>query len=433
MTLAQLSPDRASSLRDARRISEARVALLGLGNVGTAVARLALSHPQNLSPAVRITGALVRDPAARARPQGVPLTTAGATLFDEQPDLVVEVLGGLEPARTLVLAALHRGIPVVTANKSLLAHHGDELFETALRLGVPLRYEAAVIAGVPFLGTFARRPLASAITSITGVVNGTTNFILSELADGRGSFGAALERAQEFGFAEPDPSKDVDGIDATEKLCVLLRHFGRLSASPHDIETVGIRHVTSADLAHARELGGTLKPIVHAEWSGATVSAYGGPAFVPIRHPLSGLEGTRNGVSLRSSGGTDLYFSGPGAGPEVTAITVLDDVVEAIAEAGPAVGRETAAALHEPKPSAWFIRLASSTRLPSGPDIADLLGGHGVWVRRTSATDGRDGRDSRWLLTYAYARPQIESALAVLADACECSFQLHRALESSDE
>jgi homoserine dehydrogenase len=142
---------------------------------------LALSQPERLDRTVRIAGALVRDPASRVRPDAVPLTTAGLTLLDARPDLVVEVLGGLEPARTLVLDALNRGIPVVTANKSLLAHHGEELFETAARAGVPLRYEAAVIAGVPFLGTFARRPLASAISSITGIVNGTTNFIPSQL------------------------------------------------------------------------------------------------------------------------------------------------------------------------------------------------------------------------------------------------------------
>ena len=139
-------------------------------------------------------------------------------MFATRPTVIVEALGGLEPARTLVLDAIARGIPVVTANKSLLAHHGDELADAAARAGVSLRFEASVVAGVPFLGTFARRPYASALTSITGIVNGTTNFILSQMQDGTSDYGSALAEAQRRGFAEPEPSKDVDGIDAAEKL-----------------------------------------------------------------------------------------------------------------------------------------------------------------------------------------------------------------------
>ena len=186
-------------------------------------------------------------------------------MFDTQPTVIVEALGGLEPARTLVLEAIARGIPVVTANKSLLAHHGDELLEAASVAGVPLRYEASVIAGVPFLGTFARRPYASALSAFSGILNGTTNFILSQMADGGRDYGSALSDAQRRGFAEPDPSKDVGGVDAVEKLTILIRQFAGLRVDPGAIETTGIERITSDDLAGARGLGGTLKPVVYAD------------------------------------------------------------------------------------------------------------------------------------------------------------------------
>jgi homoserine dehydrogenase len=224
----------------------------------------------------------------------------------------------------------------------------------------------------------------------------------------------------------------VDGVDATEKLCVLIRHFGRLNVHPDDVETVGIRHVTSSDLAHAWELGGTLKPIVHAEWSGSTVSAYGGPAFVPAGHPLGGLLGTGNGVCLKMGAGATVYFSGPGAGPDITAITVLDDVMEAIAEVRPIAGWRADRACRF-RPLAMVHPPDVCHRPAKRRDIADLLGAHGVWLRRTSTRDGTDGRDSRWLLTYACARPQIEAALSMLSHACGCTARLHRALETSDE
>ncbi len=422
--------DQYASTVSAGRIS---LALLGLGQVGTAVADLACRAAE---PGFAVAGALVRDtarPRAGGPADGVAVTTSPDALLDQRPDAVVEVLGGLEPARALVLEALQRGIPVVTANKSLVATHGDELIAAAADAGVPLRYEATVIAGVPFLGAFAGRPLASAITSIAGVVNGTSNFILSSMATERTGYDAALREAQALGLAEPDPSKDVRGVDAAEKLCILLRQFGRWSARPCDIETSGIDRITAADLQQASSAGGVIRPVVFAAWDGSTVTAFAGPAFLPGRHPLASIHGVTNGIVLGGGPAGDLFYSGVGAGPAVTAATILDDVAEAVAERR--AGRRTAArpvwrgVLPAAPETGWFVRV-SGPGLPHAPEVADLLAAHGVWLQRSSDTAGRDGVQSRWSWTYPCPAIRIDRALRALSAACGCETLRLRALEA---
>jgi homoserine dehydrogenase len=415
------------------------IALLGLGHVGSAVAALALDLPDAFGLDLRIAGALVRDRQRQrehALHRRVPLSIDAADLLAARPDLVIEVLGGLEPARSIVVEALERGIPVVTANKSLLAAHGDELADASARGGVPLRYEASVLAGVPFLGTFAARPLAARIGGITGIVNGTTNYILTQMTRAQQDFEEALAEAQRLGLAEPDPASDVDGIDAAEKLAVLLRHFARRSVGTAGIETTGIRQIQAADLRQAREFGGTIKPVVAAEWRTGTVRAFVGPAFVPAEHTLSRIDGVENAVRLHRAGADDragdLFYSGPGAGPAVTAATILDDVAECCRgslQRGTLLAAE-GAACEEPA-TAWFVRLSGLT-LPHGAELADLLGSFGIWPRRVSPIDEASGRPSRYLLTFPSPRARLERALAALADACACDTLAIRTLDSGE-
>ena len=375
-----------------------RIGLLGLGQVGTAVTTHARAAERPGGRALTVAAALVRDPASRARPEGVPLVTRVDDLFERQPDVVVEVLGGIEPARTLLLEAIARRIPVVTANKSLLAHCGDELFEAARIARVPLRCEASVIAGLPFLAPVARRhAFRSSLVSLSGIVNGTTNFVLSRMAGTGADYDAALDEARRRGFAEPDPTNDVQGIDALEKLVVLLRHLVPASVDPRAIEVDGIAAVTADDLRRARELGGTIKPVVHAAWVEGRLEAFAGPAFVPVDNPLARLDGVANGVVLRDRSGQSLIFAGPGAGPDVTAATILDDVVEALEGTcdGPAeAGHHDSDCLERQRvaspATAWLLTLAGACPLPPGPEIADLLGSYGVWIERT-ARESRDG------------------------------------------
>jgi homoserine dehydrogenase len=409
--------------------SEIRLGLFGLGQVGSAVATLAREHPEALGRRLRIVSALVRDPAARARPEGVPLATSPREVFEKEPTVVVEALGGLEPARSVVLEAIARGIPVVTANKSLLAQHGDELLDAAAAAGVPLCYEASVIAGVPFLGTLSRRPLASSLTSFTGIVNGTTNYILTQLDRVGGTYHAALAAAQRHGFAEPDPSKDVDGLDAAEKLVVLLTQFTACRIPPGALETSGIRQITASDLSHARGLGGTIKPVVYAAWRGAAVEAFAGPAFVPAEHPLAHLHGANNGICLRDRAGSQLCFSGPGAGPDATAITLLDDVGEAMSNQVRRSSISWGQATVTSPSTRWLVKISTESRLPPGIEIADLLGSHGIWIQRTSAQDARESGEAVWLLTYPCAESRLGAARAALSASTGCATRAIRALE----
>jgi homoserine dehydrogenase len=394
------------------RQREIRVALLGLGHVGTAVAATAAAHADSR---FSITAAVVRD-VSRPRAvdtSGFTLTTDPYQALASNPDIVVEVLGGLEPARSAILAALSARIPVVTANKSLLAVHGDELFTAAARAGVPLFYEASVLAGVPFLSTFRRRPLARTVRGIQGILNGTSNFILSRMARDGAGFSAALADAQRLGYAEPDPSKDIDGDDAVEKLCVLLRHFGDFSVAPSQIERRGIRDVGPADLQHAAAFGGALRPIVVASWCDAKVTAYAGPAFVEAANHLSRVEGVQNAVLLTTPLADGLFFSGPGAGPSVTAATILDDVVEAVrvgAEQDSQYARNCDVAPHTE--AGWFVRLTSTALAEN--EAPALLGSLGVRLRRISHVDARSGRHYQWLLTQPCGRPHLAAALDVL-------------------
>jgi homoserine dehydrogenase len=407
---------------------DVRVALLGLGQVGSAVAALARSAAGTHR--FTITSALVRSTARARSIDDVPLVIDPASALDSRPEVVVEVLGGVEPARTLVLEALACGIPVVTANKSLLAACGDELFAAADRTGTPLLYEASVLAGVPFLGTFSRRPWIRDVTALSGIVNGTSNFILSRMAAERVPFVQALASAQRAGYAEPDPSKDLRGDDAVEKLCVLLRHFGGLSVSPSDIDRTGIEDLEQQDLEQAAALGGVVRPLVAADWTGGHVTAFAGPAFVPASNPLARIDGVQNAVVLRTRWSGDLFYGGPGAGPTVTAATVLDDVVEA---------RQASRIRHTPRESrksgvcaapetGWFVRL-NCDRLQDAQQGPGLLGGLGVRVRRSSALFAGNGTLSQWILTAPCGRDHLAAALDVLTARTGASTRILRAFE----
>ena len=401
----------------ARAQAPTRIALLGVGQVGGAVAALLREAP--LARRFTVTSGLVRD-AARERPHAahIPLGTDPHLALASDPDVVIEALGGLEPARSLVLEALRRGIPVVTANKSLLAAHGDALFEAAAAHGVPLRYEAAVLAGVPFLGTFAARPLARGVTGFTGIVNGTTNFILSRMAAERAPFGDALAEAQRRGYAEPDPASDVNGIDAAEKLCVLLRHFGCFSVTPADVHPEGISAVTEGDLHAAAALGGVIKPVVYADWAAGGLCAFTGPAFLAAGHPLARVDGVQNAIVLRNRIAGDLLFAGAGAGPQPTAATLIDDAVE-IATGTASNPRNADGEPRRVRPiqpeTSWFVRV-SGTALPTDLEIVELLGRHGVRIRRRLG----EGERTRWLLTCASPAARIAAALPALAASSGC-------------
>ena len=366
-----------------------RVGLLGYGRVGQAVAATALAERDRLAAAgVLLTchHALVRD-LRKARP-GPPLGLYddGTAIVNARVDVVVEVLGDLEPARTLVTRALDRGIPVVTANKTLVAHHGPQLRALARRRRTTFAFDAAVVAGVPFLGSLSRRPLVSLTERIAGIINGTSHFILTEMAHGA-SYQAALAEAVTRGYAEPDSSADTSGRDAAEKLTILLHLAGCTDVAVADLSCAGLAAIEPEDLLAADRLGGVLKPVALASLDRRAPGAWVGPVFVPRAHPFATLSGVDNALSITVRDGHTVRFAGPGAGPDVTAITIIDDIVEAVSAREPAAefGRAESRAispalLREPPSGEWFLRLSDGdardvriTRPLSWTAICDVL------------------------------------------------------------
>ena len=405
--------------------SSVDIALLGCGTVGTAFARL--TAQPSAHPPVHIATALVRD-AARRRPlaSSTRLTTDARRLFEEPASILVELLGGVEPARTLLLDALDRRIAVVTANKSLLARCGRELRAAATATSTPLLYEAAVLAGVPFLGTFARRPHAAAASALVGIANATSNYVLGRAAAGA-TIADALREAQRHGYAEPDPHADVAGIDAAEKLAVLIHHFAARDVHPDQFETVGIASLGSQQSVHAAELGGVIKPVVSADWTNGEIDAFVGPAFVSGEHPLARVDGVDNALLLTTPHGR-LLFQGPGAGPEVTAATVLDDVREVIAGVAPRYRPSLAPTRVETPETEWLVSLAAS-RLPRTIDLSDLVASHGLFARRWTARHTNEGREAQSFLTWRATRAQVDLALDAVRRSTGCDATALRALE----
>lgn len=402
-----------------------RIGLLGCGNVGSALVRLLDRQPDS---GLCVDRALVRHPRGNGPNADRRLTTSSSTVFANAPDVVVELLGGCEPARELVLRALEARIPVVTANKSLLARHGRELRESAGRHGVPLLYEAAVIAGVPFLGTFARRPLAAQATALVGIVNGTSNFVLSHSAHRSLEFSEGIREAQARGYAEPDPGNDINGTDATEKLAVLLQHFAGRDVAVEAIERAGIQSVEPRHHSLAAELGGVLKPIVQADWTDG-VEAFVGPAFVAAAHPLHHVHDVENALLLETPRGR-LLFQGPGAGPDITAATVIDDVHEVVSGAAlPTADRLAAAAVRSPE-TGWFIAL-DAPRLPTNLEVAEYFASQGIYVRRATERHSCDGRERQGLLTWPVSSVVVRDGLFGLESAVGATSVSLRTVEAS--
>ncbi|BBG04312.1 MULTISPECIES: homoserine dehydrogenase [Pseudonocardia] len=321
-----------------------RVALLGCGTVGTEVVRLITDQAADLTARVgtpvELVGVAVRRPHRHPwLTENFPhlvTTDAGALVARDDVDVVVEVIGGIEPVRGWLLEALKAGKSVVTANKALLAEDGPALAEAADASGADLYYEAAVAGAIPLLRPLRESLAGDRITRVAGIVNGTSNFILSAMASDGTSYADALEEATRLGYAEADPSADVDGYDAASKAAILatLAFHTRITAS--DVHREGMRGVSSADVAAARRLGCTIKLLAICErvtderpdgTAAASVSARVYPAMVPDAHPLARVDGAFNAVFVEAEAAGQLMFYGQGAGGAPTASAVLGDLV----------------------------------------------------------------------------------------------------------
>jgi homoserine dehydrogenase len=404
-----------------------KVALLGCGVVGTQVVRLLTEHQDDLAARVgaplELAGIAVRRAGRR---RDVPVdpslftTDAAALVRRTDIDLVVEVIGGIEPARSLILGALEHGASVVTANKALLAEDGSSLFSVAQKYGADLYYEAAVGAAIPLIRPLRESLAGDRVTRVLGIVNGTTNYILDRMdAEGAG-FAEALEDAQALGYAEADPTADIEGFDAAAKAAILagLAFHTRVTAS--DVHREGIAEVTATDVASARAMDCVVKLLAIAELApgGEQVGVRVHPAMIPRTHPLASVREAYNAVFVESAAAGQLMFYGSGAGGAPTASAVLGDLVavarhrvQGVTGVGESTYAQLAVRPMGETPTRYHISLDVDDKAGVLAAVADAFARQGVSIQ-TVRQEGR-GADAQ-LVVVTHQAP--DRALAATVD-----------------
>ncbi|MFD0061768.1 homoserine dehydrogenase [Streptomyces sp. NPDC056690] len=312
-----------------------KVALLGCGVVGSEVARIMTTHAEDLAARigapVELAGVAVRRPSKVREGIDPSLVTTDATALVKRGDIdvVVEVIGGIEPARGLIVTAFEHGASVVSANKALIAQDGAALHATAEEHGKDLYYEAAVAGAIPLIRPLRESLAGDKINRVMGIVNGTTNFILDKMDSTGAGYQEALDEATALGYAEADPTADVEGFDAAAKAAILAGISFHTRVRLDDVYREGMTEVTAADFASAKEMGCTIKLLAICERAahGGSVTARVHPAMIPLDHPLASVRGAYNAVFVEAEAAGQLMFYGPGAGGAPTASAVLGDLV----------------------------------------------------------------------------------------------------------
>ena len=364
-----------------------RIGLLGRGTVGGAFAELVEARADAV------------EAATGRRPQISGVLTRESGDFDEilaGSDLIVELIGGTEPARDYVLAALRAKRPVVTANKQLLAQHGEELFDVAREAGVQLRFEAAVAGVIPIVRVIQESFGVTEIAKVFGIVNGTTNFILTEMAASGASYDDVLARAQELGYAEADPTADVSGADAAAKMAILARLAFHTPVTLDQVLYEGIEQVELDDLAYAKELGLSLKLLGVAERREEGISVRVFPCFLYGGHPLAPVGGPFNAVMVEAPEITEVTMSGPGAGGVQTASAVLGDVVSILSGDAPVHETRERLPIVSDVTSSFYLHLAVADRPGVLAGVAQVLGDKDVSVK--SVVQRGSGEDTRLVM-----------------------------------
>ncbi|HUR85394.1 MAG TPA: homoserine dehydrogenase [Solirubrobacteraceae bacterium] len=380
-----------------------RIGLLGHGTVGAAFETLLAERAGHIA---AITG---------LRPQVTGVLTRSRGDFDEileGCDLVVELIGGIEPARDYVLRAMRAGRHVVTANKQLLSQHGEELWATARGHGVQLRFEASVAGVVPVIRVLQESLAAAHVDRVHGIVNGTTNYILSEMARTGCSYDDALADAQRLGYAEADPTDDVNGRDAAAKMAIIARLAFDTPVHLEQVIYEGIEHITADDMEYAQELGLGLKLIGTAERVDGGLAVRVHPAFLYSGHPLASIHGPFNAVTVESAAITEITMSGPGAGGPQTASAVLGDVISAMIP--PASTPETTQALPivDDVRSSFYLHMEVADRPGVLAQVAHVLGEEGASIK--SVVQKGLGERARLVMV---VHPILESRFFAAVDA----------------
>ncbi len=398
-----------------------RVGILGCGNVGTALVRLLDANADLITrrSGVRIVVTrvavqnLTKERSVTFAP-GVLTNDGELVVADPDVDVIVEMIGGIEPARSLILSALKSGKPVVTANKELLANFGEELFEVAATAGVDLLFEASVAGGIPLIRPLRESLVGERIRRVTGIVNGTTNYVLTRMTEERCSLADAVAEAQELGYAEPDPTADIDGFDAAAKAAIIASIAFGARVVAGDVSREGIRNVTADDIGAAAELGYVVKLLAVTEEHDGAVSARVHPAMVPVGHPLASVRGSFNAVFIEGEAVGELMLLGRGAGGGPTSSALLGDLIDAAKNLHSGARGATVGAL-ERRPirpidetsSQFYVSLDAADRPGVLATISGVFGEHEVSIQ--SMQQKGQGDDARLIFVTHVAR---EAAVA---------------------
>ncbi|HTU30171.1 MAG TPA: homoserine dehydrogenase [Solirubrobacteraceae bacterium] len=390
-------------------MSAFRVGLLGHGTVGAAFAELL---PARASRIEQITG-------LRPELSGVITRSRGGTFEEllEGSDLIVELMGGIEPARTWLLEAMRAGKHIVTANKQLLSHHGEELWDVAREQGVQLRFEGAVAGVVPVIRVLQESLAGAEVDRVSGIVNGTTNFILTEMARTGSDFATVLGEAQRLGYAEADPTDDVTGRDAAAKMAIIARLAFETPVHIDQVMYEGIEEITPDDLEYARDLSLGLKLIGTAERVGSdALSVRVHPAFLYPGHPLASVNGPFNAVTVESPSITEITMSGPGAGGPQTASAVLGDVISAMIPPASVPPTHESLQISTDVSSAFYLYLEVADEPGVLSAVAAVLGEHGVSVKSVVQKGLIEGAARMVMVVHRVAEARFYEAMAQIAE-----------------
>ncbi len=407
-------------------VTDVPVALLGYGTVGAAIHRLLSENERDIVRAtghrLRVVKALVRDPGKERgfpAPPGVLTTEFAEIVGDPEIQVVAEVMGGVEGTAERLLALFRAGKPVATANKQLVAQRGAELFTAASAAGVQLRFEASVCAAIPVIKALRESLVVSNVHRVRGIVNGTTNFILSRMEEG-GTYAEALAEAQRLGFAEADPTEDVSGADAAAKMAILATIAFGSRVTLADVAYEGITGIVPGHIRAAREMGMAVRLIGQATLTDGRVDVRVSPSLVDRHHPLAAVEGAFNAVMLEGDAIREITLEGPGAGGIETASAVVADMVSIVGTTGTGflqndpTWRELPLLPPGELRSPYFLRIEVDDRAGVLAHVAERLAAHGVSVARLVQYELADGA-ALHVVTHEAPTGAVEAALEEIA------------------
>lgn len=413
-----------------------KIALLGFGTVASGVPFLLKENGEKINQSahseIEVAKVLVKDEEEKNRLLAAGndfnfVTNVDDILSDQDITIVVELMGRIEPAKTFITRALEAGKHVVTANKDLLAVHGAELLEIAKANKVALYYEAAVAGGIPILRTLANSLASDKITRVLGVVNGTSNFMMTKMVEEGWSYDDALAEAQRLGFAESDPTNDVDGIDAAYKMVILSQFAFGMKVAFDDVAHKGIRNITPEDVAVAQDLGYVVKLVGSIEETPSGIAAEVTPTFLPKAHPLASVNGVMNAVFVESIGIGESMYYGPGAGQKPTATSVVADIVRIVRRLNDGtIGKDfneyscdlVLANAEDVKANYYFSILAPDSK-GQVLKLAEIFNSQDISFKQI-LQDGKEGDKARVvIITHKINKAQLENVSAELKKVSE--------------